>query len=337
VCRVLVIRFSSIGDIILTAPVIKALRQANPDMTVDYLVHERFQSLVGHFDPPPQNIVAFPSMIGARQLGQYARNLATTGYDIVIDLHDSLRSRILRRAFRGMDMRIYRKPRYNRFLLFYLWINHFPPDFSIVGEYLRFSGLKLPVLDRRPRLYLSSLETDSICTRFGLSDNYLTCIPGATWRQKSWIPERYVQLYTHLLRMYSDLDIVLVGGPADDICDQIAGGLKGSRVMNLKGRTSIQEVLGILSRSRLVVGSDTGFIHAAEALDIPIVMILGPTSRETGAISHNPRSHVHEVSLGCRPCSQNGKRRCYRSKQYCLTNISVEDILTSVEQIIGSA
>ena len=139
--RVLVIRFSSMGDIILSAPVIPLLLNSIPDIQIDYLVHERFSTLVRHFDPPPHDVIAFPPHIRAAQLPKFARDLGTQNYDLVIDLHNSPRSRIVRWLLRPAELRVYRKPRLKRLLLFYLWINRFKADFSVVNEYLHYAGL----------------------------------------------------------------------------------------------------------------------------------------------------------------------------------------------------
>ncbi len=334
--RVLVIRFSSMGDIILTAPVINALRQTYPDITIDYLVHEQFQTLVSHFDPPPQRVIPFPATVKAAQLPAYARKLAQGDYDLVLDLHDSIRSKLLRRFFPGAQLRVYRKPRLRRWLLFNLWINRFGPDFSVVSEYLRYAGLDLPAPERRPRMSLGADDTTEVLRRYGLEPGYLACVPGAAWPQKSWLKERYIELLDQRLASHPGR-VVLLGGPRDTICDEIADSLAGARITNLKGQTGLADALSLLSRSRGVVGSDTGLVHAAEALGVPVVMILGPTSRETGAHTHDPASQVHEVSLWCRPCSQNGRRACYRRERYCLTGTTVDQVGVSIDRIMGRA
>ncbi|MFB0515617.1 MAG: glycosyltransferase family 9 protein, partial [Candidatus Neomarinimicrobiota bacterium] len=262
--------------------------------------------------------------------------LAKEQYDLVLDLHNSLRSKIVRQYFRTAQLRVYRKPRLKRWLLFYLWLNRFAPDFSVVGEYLRYAGLSVPEAERSPRMAVPADTARETCKRFGLNHGYLACIPGAAWPQKSWLIERYIELFgQRLAGSYSQL--VLLGGPQDSICDQIAASLSTEMVVNLKGRTTLEDALAILSNSRLVIGSDTGLVHAGEALGVPAVMILGPTSRETGARAHHPQTVVHEVALWCRPCSQNGRRRCYRREQHCLTGITVDQVAESILSLIGPA
>ena len=85
--------------------------------------------------------------------------------------------------------------------------------------------------------------------------------------------------------------------------------------------------MAIIKNSLYVIGSDTGLSHIAESLNKSVYMILGPTSLETGASVISKSSKVIEKDLWCRPCSQNGKRKCYRSRQFCMDLITVNDVL----------
>jgi lipopolysaccharide heptosyltransferase II len=332
--RALVIRFSSLGDIVLSSAVVGLLRKRNPHVIIDYLVHERFGPLVAHFDPPPNNIILFPSSIDARRLPGFANDLAKNKYDLVVDLHDSLRSKFLRHFIKPLELRVYRKPRLKRWLLFYGYINRFNRDFSVVSEYLRYAGLSAHGGESRPKLIVSDSESADVLGRFGLKAGTIACVPGAAWPQKTWIPERYIELFTALPdKAYPS--IAILGGQDDHICDSIAKALPPNKTINLKGKTNLNEALAILSESRIAIGSDTGLLHAAEALNIPVVMILGPTSTETGAKVVHPESRTIETELWCRPCSQNGKRKCYRRKQYCIVNITADKVIPEVTSMLG--
>ena len=367
--KILVIRFGSLGDVLLTAPVITALRRKYTGAEIQYLVHGRYRSLVQRFDPAPDKCIPFPPDTSAAELPAFARNLNREKYDLVIDLHDSLRSRVVRRFLEAPAVKIYRKPRLKRGLLFYLWINSFPADFSVVDEYLRYAGLDLQPGERRPRMAIGQSEIEAASNKFGLQTGYIAVVPGAAWPQKSWPYQRYVDLLRRTgaqtfeqqsppgmparAEEAGDGQLVLLGGPENAICGHIeaalseapkngshTGGLVGAGadgVLNLQGRTSLDEALAVLAGSRFVIGSDTGLVHAAEATDVPVIMILGPTSQESGARTHHPHSLVHQVDLWCRPCSQNGRRQCYRSEQFCLTKISVDEVFSSVERLARQA
>ena len=137
-------RFSSLGDVVLTAPVVAELKRRRPDAHIDYLVHARFSPLVARFRVPPDRIIPFPLALRAGQLPAYARDISSAGYDLLIDLHDSLRSKILRKWIRADTKKIYAKPRLKRTLLFQFGIDRFDDDYSVVGEYLAHAGLGRP-------------------------------------------------------------------------------------------------------------------------------------------------------------------------------------------------
>jgi len=123
---------------------------------------------------------------------------------------------------------------------------------------------------------------------------------------------------------------LILGSKNDTICDKIA--VKDG-VINLKNQTSLRMALSILSLAKHSFGSDTGLMHASEALNTPVSMILGPTSSETGATINHPQSMIFEKNnLWCRPCSQNGKRKCIRKEQYCLTGIKINDLVQAFEE-----
>ena len=94
--------------------------------------------------------------------------------------------------------------------------------------------------------------------------------------------------------------------------------------------------MSIISNSSLSIGSDTGFIYASEALDIPTIVILGPTSFETGAGVFSEKSkNVFNNDVWCRPCSQNGSFPCYRKTQSCMENINTNEILINIEKLLA--
>ncbi len=157
----------------------------------------------------------------------------------------------------------------------------------------------------------------------GILDDYIAVVPGAAWKQKQWSAKKYIDTLKQL-----DMPAVLVGGINDKICQEICDGLKIS--VNLAGKTSLRESMAILVNAKHIIGSDTGLIHAAEALGKSVTMILGPTSVETGAGIVLPESAVIEKDVWCRPCSQNGSFPCYREQQFCMDSIEPHDVIRSL-------
>ena len=91
--------------------------------------------------------------------------------------------------------------------------------------------------------------------------------------------------------------------------------------------------MSIISNSKFIIGADTGLVHAAEGLGKNVVTILGPTSRETGAgVNLSTSIQIENNDIWCRPCSQSGKRKCYRDKQYCMITINPKLVLTKMNE-----
>ena len=130
------------------------------------------------------------------------------------------------------------------------------------------------------------------------------------------------------------LSIIIIGSGNDRICSEITK-KKSTQILDLHGKLDIRKSLAIISLGEMTIGSDTGMVHASEALGVPVAMIMGPTNVQTGGGISLDSSVVIEKDIWCRPCSQNGKRPCYRSHQYCMTEISTEDVHRAVLGVLA--
>ena len=131
-----------------------------------------------------------------------------------------------------------------------------------------------------------------------------------------------------------NISTVMLGTSTDLICKQLAQ--LNSKIINLQGKTNVRESLAIISQANLVIGGDTGFVHGAEALKIPVVMIMGPTTIETGGgVNLSISKNIEVNDLWCRPCSQNGSKRCYRNEQYCMSTISSSQVFSAVQKVFS--
>ena len=327
--KVLIVRFSSIGDIIFTTAVVEALKSQYPHCEIHYLTLSNYsQILEGH--PHISRIIQLDRKAGFGRLTELSKNLDKEDYSHVFDLHCSLRSGIIRRRIQS-PCSVFRKPRMNRFFLFYLKWNRFPSDFELTDELSNFMELEERALTR---LYISLKEKErcySLLNRLGIKSNFIALVPGAAWLNKIWT----VAGYSQLVDLMSEHQVVILGGADNTICEEISS--ECDNIVNLCGKTDLRTSMTVLSLSLLAVGADTGLIHAAEALGTPVVMITGPTSRETGANVRHPGSQQLYSNMWCRPCSKNGQRNCIRNEQFCLTNVTSEEVSGAVNRIIAQA
>ena len=314
---------SSIGDIILATSFLDSVKKKYPNSSIDFLIKKEFSPLLQNH-PQINNVIELDKSEGLKGFINLGKHLMHQGYYKVFDIHNVFRSKILSFFFKRKIFFQIKKPRLKRFMLFNLKLNFFKKDFSHIKMY--HSILEDIHSFPRTSLYVSSDEINrakSFLKKEGVDQEFICIVPGAAWKQKQLPVDKYNELIDTLNKKFA-FKIVLLGSKNDTICDEIK---KDINIVNLKDKTSLRMAMSILTISEHTFGSDTGLLHASEALNTPVSMILGPTSMETGASINHPNSKIFEKNnLWCRPCSQNGKRPCIRKEQYCLTGININDI-----------
>ena len=324
--KILIIRFSSIGDIVLATSALRTIRRAYPKAQITFLTLDEHTPLL-EYHPDIDFLLSIGRRSTFMELWDFSKYLYRKDYSLIFDLHNSIRSNIVTFHSKGPLYQL-KKPRLKRAILFYFHKNNFGKDFSTRKMYHNYIGPIWNNGDHIPPtlLTLSKHELNRAHKRLiseGVFDEYIAVVPGAAWKQKQWSVEKYIDVLDQL-----DMPALLVGGKRDKICHEISDGLKTS--LNLTGKTSLREAMAILANAKYIIGSDTGLIHAAEALGKSVSMILGPTSVETGAGVTLPGSVNIEKDLWCRPCSQNGSFPCYREQQFCLDSIEPHDVIRSL-------
>ena len=332
---ILVLRFSSIGDIVqLTSP-IHTIKVHFPKSRIDIITLDEYaEILLGH--PSINRIIQISRDFKYKQLKYIGNKLSLRKYDLVIDLHNVIRSRIILKYIRGSKKIIYKKPRWKRFSLVEFNKNDFENEFSqrwlyhqCLNEILR-NGYNIP----DNKLVIKNSEKSQIrllLDKYKVKKPFITLIPGAAWKQKTWLSKRYNEVINYIIQ---DLkyEVVMLGGDNDNICSSIS---KINRsIVSLNGKLSLRESLAVISCSKLTIGSDTGLVHASEALGVPVAMIMGPTNVQMGGGVMLKKSSIVEKDIWCRPCSQNGKKTCFRSEQFCMNEISSSNVIDAVRNVL---
>jgi ADP-heptose:LPS heptosyltransferase len=316
-----------------------ALKKNLPQAQIDFATLQTYAPLLeGH--PHIRHLYCVERDAGYKPLKALGKYFELKGYDLIIDLHNTLRSKIICSQLLHTPHVVYRKPRWKRFKLFQFHLNHFPDRSNQRQMYQETIKhlLKVDAELQPTSLRLSSVEIQkgrTLLAEHRVKGDYLVVLPGAAWKQKTWFKEYYQTLFTQIKAALS-VNLVVLGGTTDTICAEISAGVAGT--VDLHGLLGLRETLGVLAGARLVLGSDTGFVHAAEALGVPVVMILGPTSYETGGGTYLDNSVTLQAKdVWCRPCSQNGRRPCYRSLQVCMERITPDQVFHHVCQNLGVA
>ena len=348
---ILVMRFSAIGDVILTLAAVEALQEKFPNARIDFLTKREYADLVRHH-PAINAVLELDSQSGFAGLRQMTEKINQDGregegggyghgYDLIVDLHRSLRSIYVSIFGRAHIKRAYRKRTAARLLLKWLRINLLKNAPPVRERYFTaLEDFRIQPDNRRPRLYIddeTAARVDTVLASEGTGpgDGYIALAPGASYPTKQWPAERFARAAAELAG--DRTGVVLVGGKSDrPIADLVAAELKdsGLKVVDLTGRLSILESAAAIKRARCLVTNDSGLMHAGDALDVPLVAVFGPTSRELGFYPAGERSRVAErVGLECRPCTLHGDEKCPRGRLRCMEEVSMEEVVSKMREV----
>lgn len=336
----LVIRLSSIGDIVHALPAVSALAEAYPRAKIDWVVEDRYASLIE--DNPYLRRVIRLDTIGwrkhrarARTLRQIAaalRELRREKYDAVIDFQGLIKTSVLARVCRAKRRIGYAKFRHREpgAGLFYTTEVALPENVHAVEENLALAA-SLGARSERWTFPLPHREEDERYAQDQLAaagiQEFIIVNPGGGWMAKRWSPDNYALLIERLSSSVQALPrIVLTGSAADEAdAEQILRqpGCAQARFIP----TSLTQYVSLARRARLFVGGDTGPMHLAAALGVPVVAILGPTDpRRNGPFR---RDDIAVSNNGI----VNHSRRLRR--QTFLEGVSVEAVAEAVKIRLG--
>lgn len=333
--HVLMIRFSSLGDVVLQTSVVQWLKATHGDkLRVTFVTSKEFASLVEDH-AYIHRVLKFDRRGGKLNgLVQEIKKLHQEDpIHLVMDLHATTRSWLLRWNLWWLPRLVVDKHRLSRFVLLRLplaWPKKFWSKRPHVERVARdWQGLMLAPFKQKmfPRTFSPTPPHPQH------PNPYIVFSPVASFAPKRWPIESFVKLTRLVLDnpKFANHDIVVLGGPSDDYC-QAFNVLPDARLKNLQGKTSLAESAGWVQHAQLVVGNDSGMNHLAETNGVPVVTIFGPTHEAFGFAPHGPRSQNLSVDLWCRPCSPTGKRPCFRSEQVCFTSITPERVLQAMEK-----
>ncbi len=329
--KVLVIRFSSIGDIVLTSPVLRCLKAQVPHIKVHYLTKASFEGVVG----------ANPNIDKCYFLkdnyDELISSLKKEKYDYIIDLHKNLRSLRIKQALKCKSFS-FNKLNIQKWLLVNLKINLLP-DISIVERYID-TVRQLGVKNDGEGLdyYIpEGLELNNRDIPMSHWAGYIACVIGGSYNTKKYPVEKWIDFCKK-----SPYPIILLGGPDDkEEGDQIAA-VDNIKVYNSCGKFSLNESALLVKFSRFVVSNDTGLMHIASALNKNVISLWGNTVPEMGMFPYYGNNNLNKTvsnkfkilevrGLGCRPCSKIGYDKCPRGHFKCMKNINEDGFLKYVE------
>lgn len=327
--KFLIIRFSSIGDIVLTTPVIRCLKKQVPDAEVHFLTRDAFRSVVEH------NPYIDKLHVLAHSWELMIEELKMEEYDYIIDLHHNTKTLRVKKALKKKSFSYY-KLNIQKYIYTALKINVL---------------LKVHIVDR----YLKAVESFGVKNDGGGLDyfisskeetkkedipashhaGYIACVIGAAHGTKRWPVHKWKEFCSTM-----DHPVILLGGKEDVINGDEIAAVDTVKIYNACGKFKLNESADLVRKSKLVISNDTGLMHIAAAYKKPIISLWGNTVPSFGMypyfgnISANTSLlDVLQVNkLWCRPCSKIGYEKCPLRHFKCMEKISAKELFDKATQ-----
>ena len=332
---ILVVRMSSVGDIVLTEPVTAALRRAYPSARIGFAVKRQYVDLVA--SNPAVDTVHLLEDSSLSALWRLCREVRAQGYSAVVDLHRNARSFALTVCSRASLATAYRKRELGDSLRVRLWRRPFRVSRMLVERYLdALAPLGLRPEYRKPVFHLSATDIEWAGRHLdglGLAPGaYAVVVPGALWPTKRWPPERFAAVAETIVTE-SGLGVLLLGSPSErQLCDEIAG-QAGAGVLVDAGDTELGQMAALINSARVFIGNDSGPMHIATAVGTPTVAIFGPT--DPGQFDFE-NDEVIYADLECSACSFYGTETCRLGHWECMQSMSSELVLAAARRLLRS-
>lgn len=322
--KFLIIRFSSIGDIVLTTPVIRCLKKQVPGAEVHFLTKDSFRSVVEH------NPYIDKLHVLAHSWELMIEELRTEDYDYIIDLHHNTKTLKVKSALKKKSFSFY-KLNIQKYFYTAFKINMLP-KVHIVDRYLRTvesfgvkndgAGLDYFIAPHE--------ETKKEDIPASHSAGYIACVIGAAHATKRWPVHKWKEFCNEMKH-----PIILLGGPEDAANGNEIASMDVVKVYNACGKFKLNESADLVRKAKLVITNDTGLMHIAAAYKKPIISLWGNTVPSFGMTPYYGDAPVADLilqinKLWCRPCSKIGYNKCPLGHFKCMEKISSQELREKV-------
>jgi lipopolysaccharide heptosyltransferase II len=316
--RILLIRLSSLGDIILTMPLIKALREKYPEAQIDLVVKNEFARLAEFF-PGLSSVIGIDTKKDI--LAKKVEELSVNGYTHILDLHNNFRSAKLR-TNKDAAVTIVNKRTFKRWMLVKFKINLLKKEPDVIGRYFETAaGLGVSDAGVAPLFDINLKKKNGVAA----------ICPGAKHWNKRWPVEHFQEAAKSLLTLGYRIEF---HGSASEraLADEIATALPIGSFKNRCGELVLHELPEIFAEIELAITNDSGLMHLASAAGCKTYSIFGPTVREFGFMPRSKNAVVFENStLDCRPCTTIGLENCPKGHFKCMKEVTAEMVIKGLQ------
>lgn len=346
--NILLIKMSSLGDVLHTLPFAAELRKLYPKAKITWLVHPQFAGFVP--DPPViDEVIYFDkkkfNKMGLSEKWQYFCELKellhSKHFDLVLDMQGLFKSAVMA-AMSGCDNRLgYCELREgSSFVSKAIKGNH--SQEHVIERYLdvaRYLGADVPVgeldfpmpdLSKETESLTAKLKEEGMPLQAGKLPEYVVLVPGARWETKEWPPSHYAELAQMIVE--DGRYVVLAGGPDDAAKGAVIKEIsKCDQVIDMTGKTSLRELAALIKGCCVYISADTGPLHFAAALKKPLVAMYGPTKADRTGPYGSKNSTVLVSPAICAGCL---KKHC--EKWHCMAAIEVKKVFEIYKEKVKS-
>ncbi|MCM8795940.1 MAG: lipopolysaccharide heptosyltransferase II [Candidatus Omnitrophica bacterium] len=339
--RILIVRTDRIGDVLLSTPVIKAMRDAYPEAYIAMMVSPYTKEIL-EGNPYLDEVIVYDKETthkGWFSSIRFTQQLKKKGFNLAIILHPTNRVHLI-----SFFARIKRRIGYDRKLSFLLTdrIRHTKQlgerhELEYNLDLVRYLGIEpkdkclfMPIKSESENWIEALLKKESI----NKTDKLLAIHPGASCPSKIWPSERFARVCDRLIEKYNFKVLIIAAGKDIEIADKVIKNMHHP-VINLAGMTSISQLASLLKRCHLFISNDSGPVHIASAVGTPVISIFGRSQKGLSPLRWGPlgkRNKILHKEIGCLECLAHNCKKDF----LCLKAISVEDVLDCVDQIMKS-
>jgi len=316
--KILILRFSSIGDIVLTSPIVRNLKKQLPDCSIHYCTKEKFKGIVEN------NLYVDKVHVLKGSITELVKELKKENFDLIIDLHNNIRTSYIKFSL-GKKSHTFNKLNFKKWLLVSFKINKLP-SIHIVDRYMQTLQTLAIHNDQHGLDYFipSKDEVEVKELPWTHHSGYVAFAIGAQHATKRLPVAKMVELCQQV-----QMPIILLG----DINDKpngelIVGQLKGKKLIyNACGLYNLNQSASIIKKAAFVISHDTGLMHIASAFKKEIISIWGNTVPEFGMYPYKTNHLIIEnKSLSCRPCSKIGYKECPKGHFKCMNDLDFSEV-----------
>jgi len=322
--KILIIRLSSIGDIVLTSLVVRCLKNQIKDAEIHFVTKKQFAFIL----KSNPNIAKVHVL--EENFSDLVHELVPEKFDYIIDLHNNFRSARLKRNLKAKAFAV-NKLNWQKMLLIRFKINHLPPK-HVVDRYLETaSSLHIENDGKGLDYFIPENEEFKISDLpLPFQNGFVAFVIAGTYTTKKLPIEKISEICQKI-----NHPVILLGGKNEfNDGEKVLSQSKGN-VLNYAGKISLNRSASLVRDAKVVLTNDTGLMHIAASFEKKILSFWGNTVADFGMVPYQPHPNSKRMeieTLKCRPCSKLGFQKCPKKHFKCMNDISVDEVVGWIEK-----